>query len=298
MLRQRLLLGPVLIVLLALGAWLDGLLDAWSPPITLGSASADGTLPPNMIVVPVLLVVAAMAARELARLLRDKGILASTTWTVCLALAGLMLSAFMPETISGVSGATAVSAAVAIVVAASLAYYSRRQEVEGMIAAAGGALLAFGYLGLMLGLLAVLRREHSAWVLLWMLIVTKSCDIGAYFTGRAIGRTKLAKWLSPGKTWEGLAGGVAFSAIIGAAGAWLLTAAGVTDGPTIAVGAFTGALFGVVGQLGDLLISLLKRDAGVKDAGGALPGFGGVLDVLDSALLVAPVAVWALRLAS
>ena len=65
----------------------------------------------------------------------------------------------------------------------------------------------------------------------------------------------------------------------------------------IIVGALTGMLFGLIGQAGDLLMSLLKRDAGIKDSGKSLPGFGGILDVLDSPLLVAPFAYWWLRIA-
>jgi phosphatidate cytidylyltransferase len=107
-------------------------------------------------------------------------------------------------------------------------------------------------------------------------------------------------WLSPGKTWEGVAGGLAVSALVGALGRWLLVSQGLLV-PTalnghlawvLLGGAIAGLIFGGVGQVGDLMASLLKRDAGVKDSGSTVPGFGGVLDVIDSPLLVAPVAYW------
>jgi phosphatidate cytidylyltransferase len=193
------------------------------------------------------------------------------------------------------TGVLTAHLAMGLVLVGSLAYYARHRRVEGLVAAAGGALLAYAYIGVLLGFVCAIRREHVVWTLVWVLLVTKACDVGAYFTGRAIGKTKLAPWLSPGKTWEGLWGGVAFSSFIGGLGAWLLSG---WSGEVIPVwfGLAAGVVFAVVGQLGDLLASLLKRDAGRKDMGHSLPGFGGVLDVLDSVLLVAPVAFWSLRL--
>src|SRR5262249_23507982 len=123
------------------------------------------------------------------------------------------------------------------------------------------------------------------------------CDIGAYFTGKAIGRHKLIPWLSPGKTWEGLFGGIAAAALVAAGAAALYRHCLGTNGIGLmpcGYAAFVGALFAIAGQAGDLLESVLKRDAGVKDSGQALPGMGGVLDVLDSILLTAPLAFWML----
>ena len=116
------------------------------------------------------------------------------------------------------------------------------------------------------------------------LAAVKCTDIGAYFVGSAVGRHKLIVWLSPGKSWEGLIGGLAFAAGVSilVAWAWKIDAA-----------VWEAAVFGVAvalaGQFGDLCESLLKRSARVKDSGAALPEFGGVLDLLDSPLLAAPV---------
>ena len=107
-------------------------------------------------------------------------------------------------------------------------------------------------------------------------------DVGAYFTGRAWGRRKLAPHLSPGKTWEGAAGGALLSALVGGG---VLAAWGRLSWFLVIV---TLALI-AVGVFGDLLESLLKREAGAKDSGSLLPGHGGVLDRIDSALAALPV---------
>ena len=121
--------------------------------------------------------------------------------------------------------------------------------------------------------------------LLFALLTTFATDTGAFFVGRAIGRHRMAPNISPGKTWEGAAGG--FLAAVGAGAA----VAAVADLPFwAALG--TGAAVGIVGQVGDLLESRLKRAAGAKDAGSLLPGHGGVLDRLDSLVLTIPLVYY------
>jgi len=122
-----------------------------------------------------------------------------------------------------------------------------------------------------------------------VLLCVKFTDIGAYFGGRALGRHKLIPWLSPGKTWEGLFFGLLTAAAVGALLArWMDLRRGY-ELPWWK-GAIFGGVIGGIGQLGDLLESLMKRDAEVKDSGSLIPGFGGVLDVIDSPLLAAPFA--------
>ncbi|MEO0716291.1 MAG: phosphatidate cytidylyltransferase, partial [Planctomycetota bacterium] len=233
---------------------------------------------------------AILGTRELARILADKGIEASRRAMGTSAVLGLMVMAFTPSDWDGPAGVAIVAGASAFVLVASLVFYSRGRTVEGVVAATGGTLWAFVYLGLMLGAVVLIRREHSVWVLLWVVLVTKSCDIGAYFTGKSIVRHKLIVWLSPGKTWEGLIGGVVFSGAVGAIGVGLIGRLdGVPEVPWWS-GLIVGVLLGLAGQAGDLIASLLKRDAGRKDSGGLLPGFGGVLDVIDSPLVAMPVA--------
>jgi phosphatidate cytidylyltransferase len=120
----------------------------------------------------------------------------------------------------------------------------------------------------------------------------KASDIGAYAAGMSFGRHKMIPWLSPAKSWEGLAGGIALAAAVGGAMAWWSSGLpDPRDQVPVALGAMTGALLGIVGPFGDLVESLLKRGAGVKDSGSVLPGMGGVFDVLDSPLMAGPV-VW------
>jgi phosphatidate cytidylyltransferase len=115
----------------------------------------------------------------------------------------------------------------------------------------------------------------------------------------SIGRHKMIPWLSPKKTWEGLAGGVVVASAVGA----LLAHFGSpyleeADRVSWVLGAIGGALMAVVGQAGDLAESAFKRDAGLKDSGRVLPGMGGVLEVLDSPLFTGPVVYWLLRAAA
>lgn len=124
------------------------------------------------------------------------------------------------------------------------------------------------------------RDEHGLYLLIWVFIVTWSTDIGAYFTGRSIGKRKLAPSISPGKTVEGLYGGIAAATLLG--GAWAL--AMDLGKPLLALAPLCAA----AAQGGDLFESSMKRRAGVKDSGAWLPGHGGVLDRLDG---LVPVAV-------
>jgi phosphatidate cytidylyltransferase len=124
-------------------------------------------------------------------------------------------------------------------------------------------------------------RERAGFnLLLWAFIVTWATDIGAYFAGRKFGRRKLAPTISPGKTVEGLYGGIAAATLLGAA--WVLTIG--LGKPLLAL----APIFAIAAQAGDLFESAMKRRAGVKDSGAWLPGHGGVLDRLDG---LVPVAV-------
>lgn len=122
--------------------------------------------------------------------------------------------------------------------------------------------------------------NHWPKLLLWAFIVTWSTDIGAYLVGKTIGRTKLAPSISPGKTVEGLIGGVVIAALLGGAWAYDQHLGGAL--------LFLAPLFTLAAQAGDLFESWMKRRAGVKDSGNWVPGHGGVLDRLDG---LVPVAV-------
>lgn len=142
-----------------------------------------------------------------------------------------------------------------------------------------------------------LAANHLQGLLLVVLVVVmvKMTDAGALLFGLRFGRTRLAPQISPGKSWEGVAGGLATAAIASAlfcilAGPWLPP----NLHPLLA--ALIAIPVGAMAVAGDLFESVLKRAAKIKDSGGIVPGIGGALDVLDSLLLGAPLAVFLLRL--
>jgi phosphatidate cytidylyltransferase len=169
---------------------------------------------------------------------------------------------------------------LAVVVAgiATLMFYEWTRLTRGW----GAAWYVGGFVYALLPALALLwiRERSGIDLLLWTFIVTWSTDIGAYFAGRRFGRRKLAPEISPGKTFEGLYGGIAAATLLG--GAWAYAA-------HLGVALFALApILAVAAQAGDLFESAIKRRAGVKDSGAWLPGHGGVLDRLDG---LVPVAV-------
>jgi phosphatidate cytidylyltransferase len=171
----------------------------------------------------------------------------------------------------------------------------RYEKPGGVIANLALAVFAVSYLGITLSFAVQLRLlggpTNGIVALAALVIVVKMGDSGAYTVGRLFGRHKMAPVLSPGKTWEGAAGAVVASCL----GAWLAfhllpRAMGHVLGQASWSWLVFGLAVGIAGMLGDLAESLIKRDAGRKDSSTWMPGFGGVLDVLDSILLAAPVA--------
>ena len=142
--------------------------------------------------------------------------------------------------------------------------------------------LYFGLPALALVWLRAMPGGAGMATILWLFAVVWATDIAAYAVGRTVGGPRLAPRISPGKTWSGLWGGVAGAALTGAVGATL-----VGSGRVVAAGVL-GAVLAVIGQLGDLAESFLKRRAGLKDSGALIPGHGGALDRLDSLLSTAP----------
>ena len=289
MLWQRLITGPLLIALVLGVVWLDAGMDA--------QAAARG-LPPGVVLLGFAAVLSVLIAREITAFLRGAGLPASPTASALAAVLGLVgvTGSTMFATNVGVAGAVATALTLMLVVA--LLRMAHTRDPKGSLMLAGGTLLAGVYGGVLLGFWMLVRLEHSPWMLVGAVLVTKSCDIGAYFTGRAIGRHKMIPWLSPKKTWEGLAGGVLTATLLGAGLAhYASTHASGADRIPWWIGAIGGALVAVIGQAGDLAESSFKRDSGLKDSGNLLPGMGGVLDVLDSPLFAGPVVYWLLRIA-
>jgi len=150
----------------------------------------------------------------------------------------------------------------------------------------GGVVIVSGFIVLLPSWWLLVRLQgavpHGRGLCMTLLAIVWAADIGAYAFGRWLGRTKLAPAVSPGKTWEGMAGGVLLAALAAAVAAvWL-------DLPVVPL-AVLGVVTALVSVLGDLTQSMFKRNVGLKDSGKLLPGHGGVLDRIDSLTAAIPV---------
>lgn len=301
MLRYRLIAGPMMIAFLLGVVWLDN---------RLGSIDISGTfletlflgrsnLPAGLLLVGVMLLLALMTLRELSRMFEAKGVVLDRPTFHLAAICGILMVYLIPLSVNSQVTIAIYGTGMMLVFVATLIRFAWRHRTQGAILAGSASTFVFIYLGVLPGFFLLIRRGHSAWVIAAIVLVTKSCDIGAYFAGRAMGRHKLIPWLSPGKTWEGLLGGMVFAGLVSAGLVALATAWGAITTPVpLWYAALCGVILGGVGQLGDLGASLMKRDADVKDSGSTIPGFGGFLDVLDSLILVAPLAYWMLMIVS
>ncbi len=176
--------------------------------------------------------------------------------------------------------------------------------VDGQRSALGLALAIFGFLYLAIGMNftgRVLFFDYSgegtppgAWLALWLVMVTKFTDMGAFLVGTAIGKHKLIPHISPGKTREGLLGafGVSMLAACGLYAAFPTQLALLGGWPHVIILALLVAAAAIVGDLAE---SLLKRSLAIKDSGHSLPGIGGVLDLIDSLIFTAPLVYFYLR---
>jgi phosphatidate cytidylyltransferase len=202
-----------------------------------------------------------------------------------------------------------------IVVAAALASFvfmteaMRRTNLKTAYPAAAASTFAFGYIAIPMALLVAIRQQPAGaiWTIFTLLAVWAG-DIFAYFVGKAIGRHHMSPEISPKKTWEGAVASIVASIIIGTL--WIHSAPGISsallriglidrrDGmfgleqPQLGPIIILSAVVNIAAQLGDLVESLIKRGAGVKDSGAILPGHGGMLDRIDAMLFAVPV-VWA-----
>ena len=161
------------------------------------------------------------------------------------------------------------------------------------MATVAATVLATAYVGLLGSFIIQFRwleGQHDGLIPLALLIATaKGADTGAYTVGRLAGKRKLIPRLSPNKTIEGAIGGLVFAVLATLIVVMSARAAGITTLSWPAAIGF-GLIVGLAAQLGDLMESMIKRDCARKDASATLPGFGGVLDVMDSLLFAGPVA--------
>jgi phosphatidate cytidylyltransferase len=293
-LRNRLTFGPIMLVGLFGLLWLDHAIQRWTldwvhlngVPVGIGGAG----------LLILLLGILPLATYELAQLFAAEKV--KPYRVISSAGSGLLiLHAFCTQFADFRPYATSTLAFI-IVFVMLLAALLRAidKQTQEAIHHMAGTVLATLYLGGLAWFLMALRVktalnvdgsikfQGTTMIVLMILLVVKFTDIGAFFGGKALGRHKLIFWLSPGKTWEGLVCGLITAGCIGMVCAPLI----VQLGPAKAF--MFGVVIGGIGQVGDLLESMMKRDAEVKDSGRLIPGFGGVLDVIDSPLLAAPFA--------
>lgn len=310
MLKYRLVFGPLMIAGLLALFYLDDWLDQIDLTGTVWQDLFLGRtyLPAGLLMFSAIVATIILASRELCRIFHAENVDASPFMVGLSGTIGCILLYLIPYTMDSQQTVAIYASFMAGIFILSLVRHSYGGRTHGAVTVAAVTMFALIYLGAMPGFYLAIRRWHSAWVIAAIIFITKSCDIGAYFTGRAIGRNKLIPWLSPGKTWEGLVGGVAVSVglAVGLAaianfydwfGHWQPGGAQrdfVHYHFPLWYAAVCGAVFGLVGVVGDLTASLFKRDAGIKDSGRSVPGFGGILDVVDSPILVAPFAYWLL----
>ena len=221
-----------------------------------------------------------LALREFGALARLRGIRLALPVTMVGSI--LLATGWFWQTGFGVPLGLYMPLVLVLSFAALLVYQFTTAGYEQIMAQCGTGCLALVYMGLMGSFGLAIRIDYGLWAFLMFVFVIKASDIGAFTVGRLLGRHKLAPRLSPAKTWEGLGGAMLFAALVAA------VFAGLTDLMSWPMGLLYGAIFAVVGQMGDLTESMFKRDAQAKDSSRTVPGFGGVLDVLDSPLFSAP----------
>jgi len=290
MLYWRILLGISIIVALVGLCWLDHL-----------------TATPGVWLLPVAIVFATMASGEIIRL-AELGQMRPLLWAVYAGNLLLVLSNWVPVICRGDgqeaprvdAAAWPLFAMAASVLLVFIGEMRRYEKPGGTMRNVAAAMLGLVYVGLLLSFAIQLRMTWGIGALASLLVVVKLGDTGAYTFGRLIGRHKITPVLSPGKTFEGAVGALTFSCIGSwAVFRWLVPALAPHGGQTAWWGwLLFGLSLAVAGIVGDLCESLLKRDAGCKDSSSWLPGFGGILDILDSILVAAPIAwlFWALGL--
>jgi len=197
-----------------------------------------------------------------------------------------LVSAAAIPLIAYVWGASAL--AFAVVVAALLILVWRSLDhPDGMLRDIAGGALVVLYVPALVGFaMLLLAEDDGPQRIVVFILVTICSDIGGYIVGVIAGKHPMAPSVSPKKSWEGFAGSVTACVVGGALGVWL-----ILDGRWW-VGALLGALAVIAATVGDLCESMIKRDLGIKDMSNLIPGHGGLMDRLDSLLVVVPVA-WA-----
>jgi phosphatidate cytidylyltransferase len=279
MLRTRLWMGAVLIALVIGVLVIDRHLAPWFP-----------------FLLALFVGLSLVCTSELVHLLGAQ--VRPANWLCCVGIAAVIAANWWPHVHAvGISPWLAIGASFAgFLMLAFLVEIANYRGPGQAVMRMALATWLLGYLGLLPSFLAQLRwlrpgLDYSTAALTLTIFVPKCCDIGAYFTGRLIGKHHMTPLLSPKKTWEGAAGGLAAGVLAAVVLDRVGPAPALREEVALEVG--FGLSLGIAGMLGDLAESLVKRECQQKDASQAVPGFGGVLDVVDAILFAAPVSfVW------
>jgi phosphatidate cytidylyltransferase len=235
------------------------------------------------VVIVFATVVAVLAFGEFARAtgLSDDRIM---TGAVCLGIAAVAVISLMTDPGDGQPGWYGLFMALPVfVVAAILVIPVVRNRAQGQLRLLALAIFGFIYFGWMFGHLGFLANSAHAYSYLgYLVLAVELNDVAAYTCGKLFGRHLLRSTISPKKTWEGAAGALAVSLLL----PWALLFTFPHFEPIDCL--VVGLIVGVGGQVGDLVVSVIKRDVEVKDMGGTIPGHGGILDRIDSLIYVTP----------
>ena len=276
MLKHRLLYGVLMTALFAgivvFDGWMDGSLTAAAPDKCI---QATGFC----LLIAIMVILAQL---ELSRLASTRNLKIFTPVSIIISI--LFAGTWYWLQLVEIRPMIYISLLSAFSLAALFLYQYLRYGTSGVIANCGANYFSIIYVGLFCGFVLGIRIEFGLWALLMFVFVIKSSDIGAYTAGTLFGKHKFSPKISPGKTWEGMAGALAMAMIVS------LLFAITCDIMTWWSAVIFGFCFAFIGQGGDLVESMMKRDAEQKDSSRNVPGFGGILDIMDSPLFAAPFA--------
>jgi phosphatidate cytidylyltransferase len=269
--------------------------------VVLGAMFSGNALLSNSVFLIIMVVLAGFGLEEFYELMAKRGLICFKWWGV---LGGvlLILGTFLHFTGKlGISGTAArpndfeTSFLILFVLGLCLRQFLSQTNAEGLLAIST-TLFGLMYVAWLLNFIQKINffpNVNGPFYVLYFILVTKFSDTGAYAVGSLIGKHKMIPRISPGKTWEGFAGGLAVSTT--ASVVFCLLAKDKLAGMNWVHAVILGVILSSAAVVGDLIESLFKREAGVKDSGRFFPGIGGILDLLDSLLFNAPLMYLYLR---
>jgi phosphatidate cytidylyltransferase len=275
MLKHRLFFGTLMTVLFIAVVIFDGWLDG-----SLTTGQTDDKPIKGTVFCLLIVLLAIPAQLELSKLAAAKNLRIFTPVTIISSIL-FATNRYVLQFIE-IRPGTYLMFLSAFVLFALLLYQYTFNNISGVLANCGASYFSILYLGLLSSFCVEIRLEFGLWHLLMFIFVVKFADIGAYTIGSMFGRHKFSPKVSPGKSWEGMGGAVAFAIIIA------IGFAVTCDIMSWWCAIIYGVCLACIGQMGDLVESMIKRDAEKKDSANKVPGFGGILDIIDSPLVAAP----------